>query len=101
MQKKINLEKQNINNRNLFKKKVINRFGLNTRLKPLYLKKKVRGLLNREKLSESKLQIDFTNVQFLKDIRSYRGVRHKARLPVRGQRTHTNAKTNKKKKINR
>lgn len=101
MQKKINLEKQNINNRNLFKKKVINHFGLNTRLKPLYLKKKVRGLLNREKLSESKLQIDFTNVQFLKDIRSYRGVRHKARLPVRGQRTHTNAKTNKKKKINR
>lgn len=32
-------------------------------------------------------------------ISSYRGLRHKANMPVRGQRTHTNAKTRRKRKI--
>ena len=41
------------------------------------------------------------NINLLKEIRSYRGVRHRSRLPVRGQRTHTNAKTIKKKKESR
>ena len=36
------------------------------------------------------------NVRSLIKIRSYRGSRHKNRLPVRGQRTHTNARTQKK-----
>jgi ribosomal protein S13 len=98
MQEKINLEKENINNKNKFKDKVTSSLGLNTRLQYLYLKNKVRSLLTAEKASESKAQIDSVNIQFLKEIRSYRGVRHKARLPVRGQRTHTNAKTTKKKK---
>ncbi len=35
------------------------------------------------------------NVQRLKDINCYRGVRHKKGLPVRGQRTRTNARTRK------
>ena len=35
------------------------------------------------------------NVKRLKDMGCYRGVRHKKRLPVRGQRTHTNARTRK------
>ncbi len=35
------------------------------------------------------------NVKRLMDINCYRGVRHKRRLPVRGQRTHTNARTRK------
>lgn len=35
------------------------------------------------------------NIQRLKDIRSYRGMRHIAGLPVRGQRTHSNARTRK------
>lgn len=98
MQERINLEKENINNKNKFKNKVTCSLGLNTRLQSLYLKNKVRSLLTTEKASESKTQIDLVNIQFLKEIRSYRGVRHKARLPVRGQRTHTNAKTTKKKK---
>jgi small subunit ribosomal protein S13 len=34
-----------------------------------------------------------TNVNRLKDIRTYRGVRHLRRLPVRGQRTRTNSRT--------
>jgi small subunit ribosomal protein S13 len=33
------------------------------------------------------------NVKRLKDIKSYRGMRHSRRLPVRGQRTKTNART--------
>jgi small subunit ribosomal protein S13 len=36
-----------------------------------------------------------TNIQRLKDIRSVRGLRHRAGLPVRGQRTRSNARTRK------
>ena len=35
------------------------------------------------------------NIKRLMDLRSYRGPRHRAGLPVRGQRTHTNARTRK------
>jgi small subunit ribosomal protein S13 len=35
------------------------------------------------------------NIKRLKDLACYRGVRHKKGLPVRGQRTHTNARTRK------
>lgn len=38
------------------------------------------------------------NVQRLRDIRSYRGDRHRTGLPVRGQRTQTNARTRKGRK---
>ena len=34
-------------------------------------------------------------ISFLVDLKSYSGLRHKKRLPVRGQRTHTNARTRK------
>lgn len=34
-----------------------------------------------------------TNIKRLMDIGCYRGLRHRRRLPVRGQRTHTNART--------
>ena len=34
-----------------------------------------------------------TNIKRLKDIKSYRGIRHVKRLPVRGQRTKTNSRT--------
>jgi len=35
------------------------------------------------------------NIKRLRDLNCYRGVRHKKGLPVRGQRTHTNARTRK------
>lgn len=38
------------------------------------------------------------NIKRLKDIKCYRGIRHKLFLPVRGQRTKTNARTRKKSK---
>lgn len=39
-----------------------------------------------------------TNIKRLKDIRCYRGLRHRKGLPVRGQRTKTNARTRKGRK---
>ena len=39
------------------------------------------------------------NVKRLMDIGSYRGIRHRRGLPVRGQRTHTNARTRKGKAV--
>ena len=39
------------------------------------------------------------NIKRLRDLNCYRGVRHKKGLPVRGQRTHTNARTRKGKAI--
>jgi len=50
---------------------------------------KVEGDLRRE-VSQ--------NIKRLIDINSYRGIRHKRGLPVRGQRTHTNARTRKGRK---
>lgn len=47
---------------------------------------KVEGDLRREISS---------NIKRLMDINCYRGMRHKRSLPVRGQRTHTNARTRK------
>ena len=39
------------------------------------------------------------NIKRLQDLKTYRGIRHRNRLPVRGQRTQTNARTRKGKKI--
>ncbi len=39
------------------------------------------------------------NIKRLKEIGAYRGLRHKASLPVRGQRTKTNARTKRGKKV--
>lgn len=39
------------------------------------------------------------NIKRLKDLGSYRGIRHRRGLPVRGQRTHTNARTRKGKAV--
>jgi len=40
-----------------------------------------------------------SNIKRLKDLGTYRGVRHRRSLPCRGQRTHTNARTKKGKAI--
>ena len=49
---------------------------------------------------EGELQrIVTANIKRLKDIKAYRGLRHSANLPSRGQRTRTNARTRRGKKI--
>lgn len=49
---------------------------------------------------EGELQRTVTaNIKRLKDIKAYRGLRHNANLPSRGQRTQTNARTRRGKKV--
>ena len=53
-------------------------------------------ILERKYLVEGDLRRDVTaNLKRLQSIRSYRGLRHQRGLPVRGQRTITNARTRK------
>jgi small subunit ribosomal protein S13 len=55
---------------------------------------RIRELLDREFVVEGDLRRDVRqNVQRLIEINCYRGIRHRRGLPVRGQRTKTNART--------
>ena len=57
---------------------------------------KVRKCLESGYVVEGELRRElFKDIKRLKDIRSYRGIRHKLGLPVRGQRTRHNARTRK------
>ena len=61
---------------------------------------RIRDIIDANYTVEGDLQrIVTNNIKRLKDISSYRGLRHKAGLPVRGQRTRTNAKTRKGKGV--
>jgi small subunit ribosomal protein S13 len=57
---------------------------------------KIRAYIDKNLQTEGELrQKIFRDIKRLKDIRSYRGLRHKLGLPVRGQRTRHNAHTRK------
>jgi small subunit ribosomal protein S13 len=57
---------------------------------------RVRESIEREYKVEGDLRREGSvNIKRLMDIGSYRGIRHRRGLPVRGQRTHTNARTRK------
>lgn len=57
---------------------------------------KIREFIDREVKVEGDLRKEIgMNIKRLIDINSYRGLRHRRGLPVRGQRTHTNARTRK------
>lgn len=87
--------------------KFVNNVGLNNRrlnalnkqdtptkfshLFDIYIKDQLFGRELRRKTKE--------NIEFLEKINCYRGIRHKNGYPVRGQRTHTNAKRKKKFKL--
>ena len=61
---------------------------------------KLRDIIDNDYVTEGDLQRLVTNnIKRLKDINAYRGLRHKAGLPTRGQRTRTNARTRKGKAI--
>ncbi len=61
---------------------------------------KLRDIIDNDYVTEGDLQRLVTNnIKRLKDINAYRGLRHKASLPTRGQRTRTNARTRKGKAI--
>lgn len=74
--------------------------GTNKRISSNTLKKKQISHLSkgfstitRHKMLKENIR---TNIFFLIENKTYKGVRHKLGQPVRGQRTHTNAKTKKK-----
>ena len=56
----------------------------------------IREVIDRDYLVEGDLRRDVAmNIKRLMDLGCYRGLRHRKNLPVRGQRTHTNARTRK------
>lgn len=56
----------------------------------------IRNIIDKEHKVEGDLRRDISmSIKRLMDIGSYRGLRHRRGLPVRGQRTHTNARTRK------
>ena len=57
---------------------------------------RIRELIDREYTVEGDLRRQVAmNIKRLMDLGCYRGLRHRKGLPVRGQRTHTNARTRK------
>ena len=61
---------------------------------------KIRELVESSYTVEGDLRRKvYVNIKRLTDLGCYRGLRHRKRLPVRGQRTHTNARTRKGKAV--
>jgi small subunit ribosomal protein S13 len=57
---------------------------------------RIREIIDREYKVEGDLRREVSmNIKRLLDLGSYRGLRHRRGLPVRGQRSHTNARTRK------
>ncbi|MEK7184067.1 MAG: 30S ribosomal protein S13 [Patescibacteria group bacterium] len=61
----------------------------------------IREMIEKEYTVEGELRMRVTqNIKRLREIGTYRGDRHARRLPVRGQRTKTNARTRRGKRVN-
>jgi len=61
---------------------------------------KLREIIDADYTVEGELRREVgMNIKRLMDLGCYRGLRHRRRLPVRGQRTHTNARTRKGKAV--
>lgn len=57
---------------------------------------RIRDMVDQDYTVEGELRRDIAmNIKRLMDLGCYRGLRHRRGLPVRGQRTHTNARTRK------
>ncbi|MEG9862395.1 MAG: 30S ribosomal protein S13 [Parvularculales bacterium] len=57
---------------------------------------RIREVIDQDYMVEGDLRRDVSmNIKRLMDLKSYRGLRHRRGLPVRGQRTHTNARSRK------
>lgn len=84
--------------------KIIKETGIkaDTRVKDLAESdlEKIRSFINKNYRIEGDLRMETNqNVKRLKEIGAYRGLRHTKGLPVRGQRTKTNARTKRGKKV--
>jgi small subunit ribosomal protein S13 len=81
-------------------RKIIASTGVNSALRVKELSdadvNRLRQAIERDFRVEGALRTEVAmNIKRLMDIGSYRGIRHRKGLPVRGQRTHTNARTKK------
>ncbi len=84
-------------------KKILDKTGIDPDMKAKDLTEdhvqKIAAVLDKEYVIEGQLRRQVAqNIQRLKKIQCYRGIRHIRGLPVRGQRTRTNARTRKGKK---
>ena len=77
--------------------KILDESGVDYAKKPKDLtageETKIRQIVESFKLEADLKREVGANIKRLKDIKSYRGMRHARRLPARGQRTKTNART--------
>lgn len=77
--------------------KILNSAGVSPNVKAQDLSpsdaNKLRGVLESGKIEGDLKREVLANIKRLKEIKSYRGLRHIKRLPVRGQRTKTNSRT--------
>ena len=60
---------------------------------------KINDIVSKYRVEGDLKRLVTNNIKHIKDINSYKGIRHKAGLPVNGQRTRTNARTRKGKAI--
>jgi len=61
---------------------------------------KIREIIDQKHVVEGDLRRQISiDIKRLNDLGCYRGLRHRKKLPVRGQRTHTNARTRKGKAV--
>ena len=84
-------------------KKITSELGISDSLRVKELSEddivRIRGLLSSFTVEGDLCRQLNSDVRRLMDNGCYRGIRHKKKLPVRGQRTHTNARTKKGKRV--
>lgn len=105
-QKQLNIFKNFYSIYGLGKKTITNIYsfvGINTKTYPKTVKKtqqkKILRKLNKKVLGKPLKKYVLDRIKFYFEIRSWKGIRHHKNYPIRGQRSHTNAKTKKKLKL--
>lgn len=81
------------NARQILKQAMVDKYKKVNELKEEELKKIIEIIEKNYKVEGDLREIIAGNIQRLKEIGSYRGMRHARNLPVRGQRTRSNART--------
>jgi len=87
-----------------FSKEILTKAGIDINRRPKEYTDdeviRVREVIDADYTVEGDLRREVSmNIKRLMDLGCYRGLRHRRRLPVRGQRTHTNARTRKGKAV--
>ena len=85
-------------------KEILNKIGIDHKIRVNALSEheilKIRETIDQDFKVEGDLRREVSmNIKRLMDLACYRGLRHRKGLPVRGQRTHTNARTRKGKAV--